>query len=191
MKTPVYVLFGAPGAGKGTQSALLVRTLGYRHLSTGSVLREQMEDPEWVATNPADAAYIQHCFDTGALVSDATVLAVVVAALRRPATGFVLDGFPRTLPQAELLWAAIEQSGCQFKKAIHLDLSETDCEIRLLSRQDNRPDDNPDTILTRLRVYNHATAPLVFYYQSLGYYGYVNAEGTTEQVSTRLRAHLA
>jgi adenylate kinase len=191
MKTPVYVLFGAPGAGKGTQSTLLVRTLGYRHLSTGSVLRQQMDDPAWVAANPQLSQSIQRSFDSGGLVSDDTVLAVVVDALRRPAPGFILDGFPRTLPQAELLWAAIAQSGCEFKKALHLDLSETDCELRLLSRQDNRPDDNQETILTRLRVYNHATAPLVFYYQSLGCYGYVNAEGTPEQVYERLSAHLA
>ena len=179
MSTPVFLLFGAPGSGKGTQSQLLVETMGLTHVSTGSVLRQQMATTNWVEANPALADSIQTCFDAGALVDDATMLGVVASLLRQPAAGYILDGFPRTLYQAEQLWEVLNVNGCELRAALHLDVDAEACARRLHQRQDNRPEDqNAELVLARLRIYNENTAPLIGYYQESGHYRRVNADAT-------------
>ena len=180
------VFLGPPGAGKGTQAALISKQLGIPQISTGDILRAAMRDLTPIGKEAK--SYV----DKGELVPDSVVIQIVVERLKQPdcQNGFILDGFPRTIAQAEAL-----SSACDLDAVINLSIDDeaivrrlsgrrvcascgaTYHESRLEGRKTcekcdetliQRKDDQPDTIRNRLSVYHAQTAPLVGYYDRAG-----------------------
>ncbi|HEY2687653.1 MAG TPA: adenylate kinase [Streptosporangiaceae bacterium] len=153
------LLIGAPGAGKGTQAELLAKRFGIAHISSGDLLRQHVR--EQTSLGQTAKSYV----DRGDLVPDA----VVMDMLRKPvvaaaeAGGYVLDGFPRTVAQAEAAFAVAKTLGAQVQAAIHLDVPREELVRRLLSRG-RGSDDTEEVIEHRLQVYLDNTVPLLEYY---------------------------
>jgi len=175
------VLLGAPGAGKGTQAALLVERLGIPHISTGDMLRAAVK-----AETPI-GLQAKAVMDAGKLVGDDIVIGIAEERLKQPdaAAGFILDGFPRTLAQAEALDALLERLGSQLDCCLALTADTDEVVKRLLKRAEleGRADDNEETIRERMRVYDEQTAPLLDYYRAQGLLVEVSGMGTVEEVS--------
>ncbi|HZQ95484.1 MAG TPA: nucleoside monophosphate kinase [Candidatus Sulfotelmatobacter sp.] len=208
------VLLGAPGVGKGTQAALLHSRLGPCHLSTGDIFRTAGRRPESAQT-PAirqALAYMRR----GELVPDSTVLELVRE--RRPCLhcpgGFILDGFPRTVAQAESLKKLLEDERLALTAVINYDLPAAAIVQRLAGRRTcsrckavyhvterpskveercdlchgslfQREDDRPESIRVRLEAYDRSTAPLIAFYQRLGLLVSIDAAGTAEEMYAR------
>jgi adenylate kinase len=166
------VLFGPPGAGKGTQAKVLQETRGLPQLSTGDMLRAA------IAAKSELGRKVEAILAKGDLVSDDIVIGIIDQRLNQPdaARGAVFDGFPRTIPQAEALDKLLEGRGKKIDLVIELKVDET----VLLSRAEQRvretvskggtprPDDTPQTVKNRLDVYRKNTAPLVAFYKAQG-----------------------
>ena len=184
-------LLGAPGAGKGTQSDILSRKLGVPTISTGNILRSAIHDGTSVGL--AAKSYI----DKGQLVPDNVIIDIVQERLSKPdcANGFILDGMPRTIPQAEALIA----HGIELDGVLSLEVSDEDIgasyHVRVNPpKQDGvcdacgtalivRPDDAPETVRDRLHVYHEQTEPLKGFYEKLGLLHSVENVGSIEDVS--------
>ena len=152
------LLIGAPGSGKGTQAELLARRFGIAHISSGDLLRQHVR--ERTAFGQLVRAYV----DQGDLVPDSLVMDI----LRKPVlaaaeTGYVLDGFPRTVTQAEAAYAVVHPLGAEVQAAIHLDVPHSELVRRLLARG-RGTDDTAAVIEHRLQVYDQMTVPLLEYY---------------------------
>ncbi|MCW5696527.1 MAG: adenylate kinase [Bauldia sp.] len=160
------VLLGPPGAGKGTQAQRLVETLKIAHLSTGDMLRAAVK-----AGTPVGQR-AQAIMDRGDLVPDEVVIDVIADRIREPdcANGFVLDGFPRTLPQAAGLTELLQRAGITLDGVIELTVDEAALQERIANRAKEtggaRADDNPETVTKRLEVYRAQTAPVAGYYEA-------------------------
>jgi adenylate kinase len=209
------VFLGAPGSGKGTQAQLLVADAGIIQVSTGDLLREAVK----AGTDLGRRA--KAAMDAGELVSDDIVLGIIRDRLSRPdaATGFVLDGFPRNLAQAEALKAVLAGIGKPLDAVVLINVPFDILMKRLTGRRTcsvtgkvlniwfsdpaeleasraaggelvQRADDNEETIGNRLRVYRDQTEPLVQYYRDSGLLREVDGEGSTAEVYARLRAAL-
>jgi len=166
------VLFGPPGAGKGTQSKILQEKRGLPQLSTGDMLREA------IASGSALGKQCKALMDRGELVSDEIVVGIIAERYDQPdcANGAVFDGFPRTIPQAEALDTMLATRG----KKIDLVIALTVDDSALVSRAEQRvkeaiaagskprPDDTPETLKNRLVVYYKNTAPLLDFYKNQG-----------------------
>jgi len=152
------VFLGPPGAGKGTQSAWLIEYLGIPHLSTGDMLRAA------AAHDDAEGREVRQYLEAGRLVPDPIVLRIVDHRLQEPdcGHGYLLDGFPRTLPQAEALDAQLATEGTPLDAVLELAVDEHRLRQRLLGR--GRSDDQADIVGQRLQVYRRQTAPLINYY---------------------------
>ena len=157
------VLFGPPGAGKGTQAKVLMEKRGLPQLSTGDMLRAE------IAAGSPLGRQVENILAKGNLVPDATVIDIIANRYDRPdcANGAVFDGFPRTIAQAEALDAMLASRGKKIDVVIELKVDEA----ILLSRVEKRikegtarPDDNPETLKNRLGLYRNQTAPLLDYY---------------------------
>ena len=153
------LLIGAPGAGKGTQAELLAERFGITHISSGDLLRQHVR--EQTAIGRTIKSYV----DKGDLVPDSVVLDMfrkpVVAAVE--AGGYVLDGFPRTVEQAEASFPVAQALGVEVQAAIHLDVPREELVRRLLSRR-RGSEDTEEVIEHRLEVYLEKTVPLLAYY---------------------------
>jgi adenylate kinase len=153
------LLIGAPGAGKGTQAGRLAARFGITHISSGDLLRQHVRDQ-----TPLGQA-IKSYVDGGDLVPDSLVMDMlrkpVVAAAE--AGGYVLDGFPRTVEQAETAFAVAQPLGAEVQAAIHLDVPDAELVRRLLARH-RGSDDTEEVIEHRLQVYRENTIPLLEYY---------------------------
>lgn len=153
------LLIGAPGAGKGTQAELLAKRFGLVHISSGDLLRQHVRD------KTALGRTIESYVDRGDLVPDSVVLDMlrkpVVAAVE--AGGYVLDGFPRTVEQAEASFPVAQALGVEVQAAIHLDVPIEELVRRLLSRR-RGSEDTEEVIEHRLEVYLEKTVPLLAYY---------------------------
>jgi adenylate kinase len=176
----VIVLFGAPGVGKGTQAHLLAQRYGIAHLSTGEAFRQAIEQGSELG------AAVQQYVHNGLLVPDELVTAVVEALLasepyRRDC---VLDGFPRTLPQAEALDALLARQGRGVDVVINLVVPEEEIVRRLLLR--GRPDDTEEVIRQRLAVYAEQTRPVLDYYARQGKLYSVDGNADIETVHRRI-----
>lgn len=183
------ILFlGPPGAGKGTQAAMLARALGVPHISTGDMLRAA------VAAGTDLGRRAEAIMAAGDLVPDELVVALVAERLTESdaACGYLLDGFPRTLGQAEALSSKIGDGALEL--ALLLDVAEEELVARLLNRarELGRTDDNDDTIRRRLRVYRDETEPLIGFYPEHGVRVLaIDGIGTIEEVFARLVTALA
>ena len=180
------ILFGPPAAGKGTQAKRLVETRGMVQLSTGDMLRQAI----------AEGAEIgQRCktiMEAGHLVPDNIVIALIELKLDEAAGGAIFDGFPRTLAQAEALDEMLERRGARIDQVIRLKVDEDRLIARVTKRfeEQGRPDDNPETFITRLEAYNAQTAPLLPSYGDQGKLSEIDGMGTVEAVSASIDAIL-
>lgn len=170
------VLFGPPGAGKGTQSENLIREYGLVHLSTGDLLRSQ------IAAGTELGLRAKQLMDQGLLVPDEVVIGMIEHKLRenQSAPGFIFDGFPRTVRQAEALDQLLQQYDTQITVMIALVVDNEELTRRLLQRgqTSGRPDDRDEaTIRRRVNVYNEETTPVADYYNQQGKFVAINGIG--------------
>ncbi len=173
------ILLGAPGSGKGTQAEKIVNHYKINHISTGDLLRAE------VAANTELGVQAKAIMDAGGLVSDDIVLGMIEKRLQEDtAQGFMLDGFPRTLPQAQSLDAMLTQLGQPIDIVIFFDVDYGEIMQRLLARK--RADDTEATIRKRLEVYEAQTAPLIDYYKAKGNLRTVQGVGEVEAIAQRI-----
>ncbi|MGQ9456601.1 MAG: adenylate kinase [Armatimonadota bacterium] len=208
------VLFGPPGSGKGTQASILEAEYGAVHISTGDILREA------VAKGSEMGLRAKSYMDRGELVPDEVVIAIARERLSSVGNdGFVLDGFPRTIPQAEALDTVLGDLGKPLEAVVNLDVDQEELIRRLSGRrvcsrcgevyhlESNPPreagrcdkcggdlvqreDDKPEAIKNRLEVYREQTAPVLDYYRSKGLLRDVVAEGEIYDIAQRIVASL-
>lgn len=172
------VLLGAPGSGKGTQATNLVEKYGITHLSTGDMLRAE------VSAGTALGVEAKKIMDAGQLVSDDIVLGMIKNNIESIEGGFLLDGFPRNLNQAEALDELLAQIGEPIDKVIFFDVPFDIIKERLMSR--GRSDDTEETIEKRRKVYESETAPLINYYTKQGKLVTVKGVGEVNEISQRI-----
>lgn len=175
------VLFGAPGCGKGTQSAKLIDEYGLYHISTGEVLRDHIKRGTELGKT-ADA-YISK----GELIPDELMISILDDVLEqnaKDAAGVVFDGFPRTIPQAEALEGLLNKRGTKLSAVIGLEVPEEELMVRLIKRgkETGRADDNPETIKNRLDVYHRQTTPLQDFYTKAGKYIAIKGTGVVDEI---------
>ncbi|MCJ8209413.1 adenylate kinase [Mucilaginibacter sp. RS28] len=175
------VLFGPPGAGKGTQSQNIIEKFGLIHLSTGDLLRSE------IANGTALGLEAKKLMDQGLLVPDEVVIGMISNKLdsNKDAKGFIFDGFPRTVAQAEALDTLLESKGSKISCMIALEVNDEELEHRLLLRgqSSGRPDDaNPDVIRKRIREYNEKTAPVADFYKAQHKFTSINGIGSIEEI---------
>jgi adenylate kinase len=174
------VLLGPPGAGKGTQAQVLCQHLGVPAISTGDMLREA------VAEGTELGAKVQGIMDAGGLVDDATMADVVRERLAKPdaGRGYLLDGYPRTLPQAETLEGILREAGQALGHVLYVTVPEDELVRRALLR--GRKDDTEDVIRERLRVYREKTSPLIGYYRERGLLREIDGNRPVEEVTAQM-----
>jgi adenylate kinase len=182
MKQRILFL-GPPGAGKGTQAQRLAESHHLLHLSTGDLLRAEVQAGSDLGRE-AEAVMAR-----GELVSDALVLAIVRSRLEDHGGGWLLDGFPRNLAQAESLDSLLTGLGQGIELVVLMELDDAILLQRLLAR--GRSDDNEGVIRHRLEVYRDQTAPLIEHYSHLGVLKPVDASGTIEAIGARIEALMA
>jgi len=180
------VLLGAPGSGKGTQAARLKAQLGVAHVSTGDLLRAQV-----AAGTPLGIA-AKTVMESGKLVSDQTVLGMLEDRLVQPdaQAGFILDGYPRNLVQADALDALLKRLEMPLDVAVLLHVDSEMLFERLAgrARAEDRKDDNPATVRERLRVYTDQTEPVIGYYRQRNKLAALDGVGSLETVYARILA---
>jgi adenylate kinase len=183
------VLLGPPGAGKGTQAARLASRGGTPHIATGDIFRAN------VAEGTRLGRRAQRYMDSGDLVPDEIVIAMVMQRLAEPdcQDGFLLDGFPRTVAQAEALDRRLAELRTPLDAALNFELAEEELFRRLAGRSAalHRSDDTEQTIRHRLEVFAHKTRPLIDYYRQRGLLVGVDAVGAIPRVHARIDAALA
>ncbi len=183
------VLFGAPGAGKGTQAVLLAEKHGLVHLSTGEILRKE------IAAGTELGKLAQERIDKGELAPDEVVIDMIRSQIEKHphVKGFIFDGFPRTTEQAEALDRLMEEKGMQIAAMIALDVDTDELIDRLLKRgeKSGRADDKSlDIIRNRIEVYHRKTEPIIEYYDSQKKYIPINGTGDIEDIFERLHQHV-
>ena len=178
------VLLGAPGSGKGTQATRLREHLQVPHISTGDLLRA-----ERAAGTPL-GKQAQAVMDAGKLVSDEIMLAMLESRFAQPDTrnGFILDGYPRNLVQAGALDKLLERIRQPMDLAVQLEVDYELIVERLVQRAiaEKRPDDTPDVVRNRLKVYDEVTAPVIDYYRNQGKLAHLDGAGTLDEVFNRI-----
>ncbi len=182
------VLFGPPGSGKGTQSEKLIRKYKLVHLSTGDLLRSE------IAAKTELGILAQKIIDRGELVSDEIVVGMIRNKINANlnSNGFIFDGFPRTVAQAEALDNLLAENSKSISLMITLEVPEQEVIHRLLKRgeETHRADDNMTIIEHRLNVYLCQTAPVMDYYQKIGKFHPVNGIGTIDEIYNRIKAEI-
>jgi adenylate kinase len=180
----ILILFGAPGAGKGTQATRLVEERGLVQLSTGDMLRAA------IAAGSELGLRAKEIMDRGDLVSDDIMVGMIAERMDAPdcANGVILDGFPRTVAQAEALDEMLDARGTGIDHVVEIKVDEAALFARIENRAaesgDARSDDNADTLRKRLAVYHENTAPLLPYYEARGLLRSVDGMTSIEDVAT-------
>ena len=178
------VLLGPPGSGKGTQASRLRDYLQVPHVSTGDLLRGE------VAAGSALGLQAKEVMARGELVSDEILLGMLESRFRREDTvdGFILDGYPRNQAQADALDELLKKMGTRMDYAVQLAVPTELLVERIAGRASaqGRADDTPDSVRTRLKVYDSQTAPVIEYYRQHGQLTVVDGVGTLDEVFNRL-----
>ncbi len=175
------VLLGAPGSGKGTQSAKLIDEYGLYHISTGELLRDHIKR----GTELGQTA--NEFISKGQLIPDQLMIDILDDVLEKEASGksgVVFDGFPRTIPQAEALKGLLRKRGTDLHAVVGLEVPEEELVNRMIARgkETGRADDNIETIKNRLDVYHNQTLPLRDYYTKEGKYLGINGTGIVDEI---------
>lgn len=181
------ILCGAPGCGKGTQSDLIVKKYALKHLSTGDLLRKELA--EKTELGKTAETYISQ----GQLVPDKMIIDILskhIEMLPDDSNGIILDGFPRTVAQAEALETMLKEHGKEITLLIDIKVDEQELINRLVYRgqTSGRSDDNLETIKKRLDVYHTQTAPVNDFYRKLNKYTSINGMGTIDEIFGRITA---
>ncbi len=187
------ILFGPPGAGKGTQAGFLVKEFGIVQLSTGDMLRIAIAE----GTDLGKRA--KAVVDAGQLVADDIMVGIIAERIDQPdcAQGFILDGFPRTVAQAEALDRMLRDKEQKLDAVIEIRVDESILFDRIEKRVSEMPpaqrraDDNADTLRKRLRVYHEQTAPVLPFYRERGILRPVDGMQAIERVASHIRACLS
>lgn len=183
------VLFGPPGSGKGTQAVQLKQRLGVPHISTGDLLRAAVK-----AGSPLGLK-VKAVMEAGQLVSDDLMLDLLEDRFAQPdaEAGFILDGYPRNLVQANALDALLARIGQPLDLALLLEVPHELIVERLAGRAaaEGRKDDDPATVRARLKVYEEQTAPVAEFYRTRGQLTVLDGTGGIDEVQTRLLAAIA
>jgi adenylate kinase len=179
------VLFGPPGAGKGTQSERLIDKYGLVHLSTGDIFRANIKGETELGM------LAKSYMDKGELVPDAVTIDMLRSEVLKneAAKGFIFDGFPRTNAQAVALDEFLKSLNTEISLMLALEVEEEELKTRLLKRAEvsGRPDDaNPEIIQNRINVYNNETKPVKDFYQSQNKFISINGIGEIDEISNRL-----
>ena len=179
------LILGAPGSGKGTQGKILAERLGLPKITTGDLIRNTMQDG-----TPLGVEFKKY-YDEGKLVPDNIILGMIKDELARPEAknGAILDGFPRTAAQAELVDKTLGERGQRLNHILLLDVTEDELVRRMRARSqvEGRPDDTPEAIATRLQIYQRDTAPLIAHYAQRGIVHRVPGTGTVEQIAGEIK----
>ena len=182
------LLLGPQGSGKGTQAKRISAEYAIPHIATGDMLRGAIQ-----AGTPL-GRQVAPILERGQLVPDDLMIDLIRERLEEPDTapGFILDGFPRTTPQADALDAMLREIGRELTIVFALQVSDEICIERLLkrAREEGRPDDTPEAIRTRLELYHRETEPLIEHYRAQGYLVTIHADGTPNQVFAEIQAGL-
>lgn len=187
------IIFGAPGCGKGTQSELIVEKYHLKHISTGDILRAEMQNSTELGI------MARHYVETGKLVPDDLILSMLMKAMDcdgQVYKGCLLDGFPRTTPQAVSLEKLLSEKNRQTNVLIDLEVDDDELVRRMTQRglETGRSDDKPETIRKRLEVFHKQTVPVRDFYQSLDKYVYIDGTNSIDkvfnQICTEIETHL-
>ena len=195
MSTPVnIILFGPPGAGKGTQAKMIEKEFGLKQLSTGDMLRAE------IASQSSLGRKVKAIMDAGELVPDVTMIELISNRIDHPdcENGFILDGFPRTLGQAQALDNMLVQKGKTLNAVIQIKVDESELVNRLKSRiqeqisngEPVRSDDNERTLKHRLQIYHNQTLPVLPYYEEKGLLRRVDGMQSIDMVSVEIKSIL-
>lgn len=180
-----FILFGPPGAGKGTQATAMTEKYNLRHISTGELLRKE------IAAGTELGLKAKALIDAGSLVPDEIVEGMIESEFRsaRDIAGFLLDGFPRNTAQAEDLDAMLAKAGEEVTATVSLMIPDETIKERIRHRAsiEGRADDaNDDTISNRIATYHEKTEPLIGYYRNSGKYNEIDGLGTIEEVRSKI-----
>ena len=180
------VLFGPPGAGKGTQAEFLIESFGLIHLSTGDLLRGE------IAGSTPLGIEAKNFMDKGELVPDSVVIGMIKNKLEAnaDAKGFIFDGFPRTVAQAEALDILLNENGTPVSGMLSLEVEKAELVSRLLNRgkTSGRSDDQDESIIeNRINVYNEKTSPLKNFFAAQNKHFGINGMGTVDEIAVRLK----
>ena len=179
-----YLLFlGPPGAGKGTQASLISESNAYLHLSTGELLRHEVDKKTNLGIK------IKEIINSGKLVDDHLVLEIVKQNLVLSKKGWILDGYPRNISQADSLTKVLEELNQPIEKVFYINLSEDILVKRLINR--GRTDDNEKIIRTRLEIYKETTQPLIAYYKNLNILEYIDGNRDLKSISDDIKQKMA
>jgi adenylate kinase len=180
------VLFGPPGAGKGTQAEFLIESFGLIHLSTGDILRNE------IAAQTELGLQAKKFMDKGELVTDEVVIGMIKNKLtaNSEAKGFIFDGFPRTVAQANALDAMLDENKTPISAMLCLEVEKQELINRLLNRgkTSGRSDDQDESIIeNRISVYHEKTAPIKDYYAAQNKHFDIDGMGSVEEIAARLK----
>ena len=182
MKNNILFL-GPPGAGKGTQASLISNSFSLLHLSTGELLRNEVKLGSDLGLK------VEEIINSGELVNDELVLEIVKKNLNGNQNGWILDGYPRNLSQANSLNDVLKELNQPLEMVIYLDVDEEVLVERLLKR--GRSDDNESTIRKRLKIYNDTTQPLIGYYKKQNILEYIEGNRNLNQISNDIKQKMA
>ncbi len=178
------ILFGPPGGGKGTQAKFLVDKYGIPHISTGDILRAAVKE------GTAMGEKAQSFMSKGELVPDDVIIGIIEDRIQQDdcKKGFLLDGFPRTIPQGEALDSMLDKIGAGIDHVLSIDVNDKELVDRLLGRAkiEGRADDNEETIKNRIKVYKDQTLPLKDYYQKKNVLREIDGIGAIEDITGRI-----
>jgi adenylate kinase len=180
------ILFGPPGAGKGTQAEFLIESYQLIHLSTGDLLRSEM------ASQTRLGLEAKAFMEKGELVPDVVVIGMIKSKLEdnQAARGFIFDGFPRTVEQADALDRLLNENKTPISGMLSLEVEREELISRLMGRGlvSGRADDQDQTVIeNRINVYGQKTAPLISYYSAQGKHFGINGMGTIPEIAERLK----
>ena len=177
------LFLGPPGAGKGTQASLISETNDYLHLSTGELLRNEVDKMTTLGIK------IKDIINSGKLVNDELVLEIVKQNLVLSKQGWILDGYPRNISQADSLTKVLHELNQPLEKVFYLSLDEEILVKRLINR--GRTDDNEKIIRTRLEIYKESTQPLIEYYKNLNILEYIDGDRDLKTISDDIKQKMA